>query len=53
MSSPKIFPLNENHKKIVQGTCDKLKAILDRGEYTAAERKGLLFTAKLLMAAVF
>lgn len=47
------FGLSERQRKLVQSTCDKLSAIVQKKIYTATERATLLWTARLLMASVF
>jgi len=53
LTKPQTFALNESQQKLVKGTIDKLKAIMDRGTYTTTERTTILWTARLLMATMF
>jgi Peptidase family M28 len=53
LAKPLAFNLSESQQKMVQSTCEKLDAIVKRGTYKPAERSGLLWVAKLLMASVF
>ena len=53
LEKPAIFSMSDNHRKLVQSTCEKLDAIVKRGIYTIAERTTLLLTARILMASVF
>jgi hypothetical protein len=53
LDHPKIFPIPEKQRELVQGIRARLKDVVSRGQVTSAERTWLLWTARLLMATVF
>ncbi|HLW66657.1 MAG TPA: M20/M25/M40 family metallo-hydrolase [Gemmataceae bacterium] len=53
LDKPKVFPLSEKQRALVSGTAERLQGILDRGKETVTERTALLWTARLLMSALF
>src|SRR5262249_45982974 len=53
LDKPKEFPLSDKQRSLVSGTAEKLQGILDRGKETTTERTALLWTSRLLMAALF
>jgi hypothetical protein len=53
LDKPKVFPLNDKQRSLVTGTAEKLQGILNRGKETSTERTALLWTARLLMSALF
>jgi hypothetical protein len=50
---PESFPLSEKQQPLVNGVIEKLRAIVDRGKVTVAERSWLLWTARVLMTTIF
>jgi hypothetical protein len=53
LANPKVYPLTERQRKLVEGVERRLSEILRRGEFSRTERTWLIWTAKLMMASVF
>jgi hypothetical protein len=50
---PENFPLSEKQQPLVAGILEKLRAMVNRGKVTVAERTWLVWTARILMTTVF
>ncbi len=53
LKNPKLWPLNDQGRKVLMGVDEKLAAIRKNGLITAAERTWLLWTSRLMLATVF
>jgi hypothetical protein len=53
LKKPKLYPLSGKQRALVEGVEKRLTKIVGRGKITAKERSWLVWTARLLMVAIF